>query len=210
MEPAYSIPLTDKDLATLGELTVILGQIDEEMVQCVSGLVQSNRDTAAKIMGSTQISNNAAIWQALIGQRTKDVDVLWLVAHAVQEIGIVSGGRNDFIHAFFMEASPHGYFTYSSSNEFAEIRPETSAATYAKRIRNSKTTHIAELVTLREKAARLSCLVAHLTQILTSPGDEPWLTPWRDRLLPTLPPRPPNWEPPKARGLESPPSTSGA
>jgi hypothetical protein len=197
MFPAYSIPLTEKDLILLGELTVILGMVDEEMVVAVSGLIQADRPTTAKIMGSTQIANNAAIWASLINLRCSNIDILWLVDHAQKEIAAVSAGRNDFIHAFYRERLPSGAYTYSSSNEMVELRPETSENTHAMRVRNSQNRPVSELATLHERAARLSCLVAHIGYKLAPHGEGREHTPWLGRLLPTLPPRPPNWEPEK-------------
>lgn len=194
MFPAYSIPLTENDLILLGELTVILGQIDEEMVRTVSGLVMSDRPTAAKIMGSTAIANNSSIWAALIGIRSSDLDLLWLVDHAEKEIAEVSKGRNDFIHAFYREKLSFGGFIHTTSNELVELRPESSKDTHAMRVRNSQNRPISELPPLKERAARLSCLIAHIGHCL-SPDAINHPSPWLGRLAPTLPPRPPSWEP---------------
>ena len=60
VSPAYSIPLSDKDLALLGELVAILGQIEEDMTLTVSGLIQGDRPTTEKVMGSSKAADKAA------------------------------------------------------------------------------------------------------------------------------------------------------
>lgn len=190
MKPAYHIPLSEGDLRTLGELTAIIGQIDEAMAATVNGLINADRATTNIIMGSSKVADNANIWSALIKARTADEDVLWLVEHALAEIQSVSKGRNDFIHAFYQM----GPFKFKE----ARTRPDTNDVTVilsagpatARRIRGEKQRPVAELESVRDQAARLSCLVADIEwRVRVHPPDHPERSPWLERLEPSLPPR---------------------
>lgn len=217
MDPAYQIVLSDAQLAILGEITVILGQIDEEMIRTVSGLIGADRETAQAVMGSTRMENNSDIWSRLIQLRNKDnLDILWAVGHAMSEFPAVQQGRNDFIHADF------GVETVAVLGDGTEVKISTGRhyETYrrptgervilgftgpivAKRIRSGRKTPIAELHTLRDQAARLSCLVAHIGWAVSVGQGKPHTSPWHDRLAPTLPPRPDDWKPGKAKAQQA-------
>ncbi|MGO4640305.1 hypothetical protein AB4Z43_17895 [Mesorhizobium sp. 2RAF45] len=101
MEPAFMLLLSNEQHAQLGELTAILGQVDEILIRTVATLLDIKRTAANRIMGSTRVSDNAGIWSELIRAKTTDLDILWLVTHALTEINDVSAARNDFIHAWF-------------------------------------------------------------------------------------------------------------
>ena len=91
MEPAYQIPLTEK-LAELGALAVLLGQVDEILIRTVERLLNLNRQSANRIMGSSKVAENSHLGRG-DPNRTTDEDVLWLVEHAGK--WAVSAGRND-------------------------------------------------------------------------------------------------------------------
>jgi hypothetical protein len=190
MDPAYIIPLNQKELALLGELTVIMGQIDDMMIQTVQPLLGIDRAAANVILGSSKIGDNAAIWANVIRNRTEDEDILWLVEIATKEIKNVSEGRNDFIHAVFTTqvlakavGSTSGAATVPIPfNELFERMPPT-----ARRVRKDKPRSIAELTTVRDQAGRLSCLIAHIHLLMS--GTQAEASPWLQTLSPTLPPR---------------------
>ncbi len=79
MRPAYELPLNQKQFAQLGELTAIIGQIDDFMVQTVAHLLKVDRAAANLIMGSSKVADNSSIWATTIRNRTKDEDILWLL-----------------------------------------------------------------------------------------------------------------------------------
>src|SRR5438128_2256334 len=101
MDPAFKVPLDEKQLALVGELTAILGQIDEVMIRTIERLLSVDRAAANYILGSSKIADNSGIWAQVIRNRTNDADTTWLVAHALTEMEGVSKGRNDFVHAWF-------------------------------------------------------------------------------------------------------------
>lgn len=218
MDPAYQIPLSDEALIMLGEITVIMGQIDEDLVRTVSGLIGTDRATADAVMGSTKVENNTTIWAKLISQRTSDLDILWLVELATKEFPAVSRGRNDFIHADYnvsvkvmdgvMATTRNVGDTYRDKDG-NRIRLGFQGQVFAKRVRSGKTTPISELADLRARVGRLSCLIAHIGYCMAPHGRaSPQHSPWLDKLGPTLPPRPHDWQGPKAKARPVPPQPS--
>ena len=193
MDPAYIIPLNQKELTLLGELTVIMGQIDDIMIQTVRPLLDVDRATANKILGSSKVADNVEIWASVIRNRTDDEDILWLVEIAIKEIQAVSEGRNDFIHAVFTMrvlartigtsggTPPIPPIPIPFDDMFERLPPA------ARRVRNEKVRSVDELKTVRDQAGHLSCLVAHI-QLLMS-GVEAAASPWLRTLGPTLPRR---------------------
>lgn len=189
MQPAYPIPLAPSDLQTLGELTAIVGQIDEAMTVTVSGLIQADRPTTDAVMGSSKVADNANIWASLIRLRSKDEDVLWQVEHALKEIQEVSAGRNDFVHAFFEQKLTSIEVMVSDGNSIDVYGREGPPT--ARRVRSqNKQRPVTELQQVRDRAARLSCLIAHIGWQLAPHGiTDGGRSPWLARLAPSLPPR---------------------
>jgi hypothetical protein len=176
MDPAYEIHLNEQELAQLGKLTSILGQVDDLLIQTVERLLSVNRDAANKIMGSSKIGDNVAIWTNVINNRTSDEDVLWFIEIASKEIEVISCARNDFIHGIF-----------SNVLQMADGFSVPSYPTVARRVRNTKFRPMSELPSVIDKAARISCLVAHIDHLIA--GNPASGSAWLQRLGPTLPPR---------------------
>jgi hypothetical protein len=176
MDPAYEIQLNEQELAQLGKLTVILGQVDDLMVQTVERLLNVDRTAANIIMGSSKIGDNSAIWANVIKNRTADEDVLWFIELASKEIEVISCARNDFIHGVFSTV-------FQLANGFSI----PSYPTVVRGVRNTKLRPMSELPSVIDKAARLSCLMAHIDHLVT--GNPASSSAWLQRLGPTLPPR---------------------
>ncbi len=192
MEPAYQIALNAEELALLGEITVILGQVDEIMIQAVKRLLNVDREAANAIMGSSKIGDNSNIWANCIRNRCDDEDVLWLVEHANKEIQAVSTNRNDFIHAVFtprvvLKAGPAFDPKAFQAGAFQTFEIFNRLSPTARRVRGKQQRSVAELTAVRDQASRLSCLVAHSG--ILSMGISADTSPWLDRLAPSLPPR---------------------
>jgi hypothetical protein len=176
MDPAYEIHLNEQELAQLGKLTAILGQVDDLMIQTVEHVLNVDRAAANIIMGSSKIADNSAIWENVIKNRTADEDILWLIEHAIREIELISKARNDFIHSVF-----------SRTYYFADGFSFPSQSTVARRVRSASPRPITDLPSVIDQAAQLSCLVAHIDHLV---GGNPEATSaWLGRLGATLPPR---------------------
>ncbi|MFC3324290.1 hypothetical protein [Mesorhizobium cantuariense] len=197
MEPAFKLLLSDDQHAVLGELTAILGQVDEILIRTVAKLLNVQRGTANRIMGSTKVSDNAGIWAEVIRAKTTDEDTLWLVTHTLAEIQIVSAARNDFIHAWFQIVQRGGAWADGvwKAGVWRDGVWGDKAVLEARRVKSDKPRPVSDLQAVRDQSARLSCLVAHIWHLLTQ---EPAIeSPWLERLAPTLPPRPPPNETPR-------------
>lgn len=211
--PAYAIPLNAEGLATLGEIVVILGQIEEEMVLAVSGLLKLDRPTTEKVMGSTKMADKSAIWSALIDfHKPDDHDLLAWVDYANTQMQVSSTSRNDFVHANWWHRiegrHPDDGSIFEMFLRGGTHLPGQPAA--ARRISKHVSVRKGEeMESVRDHAAELSCVMAHITHVV-SHADEPPLSPWRNR----LPERPPGHlakvKARKATGQTPPPPPSRA
>ncbi|MGB6730162.1 MAG: hypothetical protein WBE84_03265 [Xanthobacteraceae bacterium] len=196
MRPAYELPLNQKQFAQLGELTAIIGQIDDFMVQTVAHLLKVDRAAANLIMGSSKVADNSSIWATTIRNRTKDEDILWLLELAEKDFPDLSRDRNDFIHAVFTHriqsvggAAVIGLNEGQSTVINTATGPmiATGISPTALRVRDVKEREMNDLTAIIERAGRLSCLIAHLDHLLA--GNPATTSPWLGRLGPSLPPR---------------------
>ncbi len=211
VKPAYLIPLTPQNLALLGELVVILGQIEEEMVQGVTALIQADRPTTEKVMGASKMANKAGIWSALIKLRhSKNETLLRWVDYACEELSDLSQDRNDFVHANWqhlvqvsrMQDGALVPITKLAMRLSSNREPSANPEGLARRIQNfSKSRSGEELQQVRDKAAALSCVIAHITYCLAPHGEpDGSKSPWLDTLPPLPEPRPAKGEARKGKG----------
>jgi hypothetical protein len=175
MEPATPLVLTKDDHAFIGEIVEIMGQVDHTMVRTVGRLLSVDAAAAAKIMGSTRVADNSAIWAQVIRNRvTNQPEIAQLIAIAQGAISDMAELRNGFIHAIY-------------SGDYVEagyVKPGYQT-TSAKRIKSGKRRSTSELRGARDKAATLSCLVAHVDHLTKADGDRA-PSPWHERLAPLL------------------------
>ena len=221
VQPAYLIPLTPENLALLGELVVILGQIEEDMVQGVSGLILADRPTTEKVMGASKMGNKAEIWRALIKLKHKDNSALhqW-VDYAFQQLSDLSQDRNDFVHANWQHIVRVSHMTENRGLEHltevhmrlsGDREPSPNPRGIARRIQNfSKTRTGEELQQVRDKPASLSCVIAHITHCIATGKGPDARSPWRDKLPPLPEPRPAKGEARKGKAHGGPPESSEA
>lgn len=181
----------------LGELTAILGQVDDEMLGTVKELLDVSYRTAATIMGSTKSETNAEIWKRVITEKIDAEKILPLLQHVKIESKAIAEGRNNFIHAVFEEVHEvkDGPPELGGSIVMRGISPRprrlNNPDTKARKVRTGAYSDVSELPALRDRAANLSCYVAHIRLVVRElagfeRGDPERLTPWRDRLSPPL------------------------
>lgn len=168
----WPIPLTAEEFRLIGELCAVQGQIEQMMILVVSKLLDVSVDLCRNIMGSTAIANNTKIWSDVIESKSgkqwmKDVSKI-----ALTDIKNIAEGRNDFVHAVF---------GWDAADDALGMSPGVPATvrgpTIAVRIRSRKWRPISDLPGVREEAARVSRMIAHVHWGLT--GDEP--SPWRGK-----------------------------
>jgi hypothetical protein len=173
MQPAYHIPLNDADLRTIGELAAIQAQVEYFMQHVVRTLLQLSHDATLTVMGSTSIRINAEVFIALAREKCSDQNLLKTAEYIFEAVESLSKGRSDFLHALYAIPSNHEKGGFMLSGGIG--KPLGEAAAY--RTKNFKKTDLSELRNVRDKAAQVSCALAHLDWRLMGGAeqDSPWL-----------------------------------
>ena len=100
---AYKIPLSAEYLAGLGEIILIVGQIDDDMARSLTGLLGVDRPTANRLMWSQEPID---LWVGVMKGRCPHPHFDATVALAGSEVKSVQRDRNDLIHADYRSAFP--------------------------------------------------------------------------------------------------------
>jgi hypothetical protein len=168
MEPAYPLALTKDQHVLIGEIVEILGITDQIMMETVKPL---NQQAVDGMKGESNAEKFVSPWAETVRGRTSEPDLFKLIDFAVKERVDIAETRHDFIHAQFVG----NIFSPGYVNPGYQ---ETSAI----RFKTGKRRSTNELPDLRERAAMLSCVVAHIGHCIKSSGPSPWL----DRVRPLL------------------------
>lgn len=173
--PAYRIALVPEQLATLGEILVIIGQIDDDMTRSITGILGIDRPTANKLMWTQDAVD---LWAGVLKGRNKHPHFDEALKLAASEVKSVLRDRNDFVHADYRIGFKfEGQFvTVRGSSTYEPLSTPMTAV--ASRSRDQKRRDVDELAGLRNRAARTSRLVAHVTHAVAPHGDwdrSPWL-----------------------------------
>ena len=162
MEPASPLQLTAEQDRLIGEMVEILGWTDHTMIETAERLDQQ---TADRMRRSITVPNAVAHWSYAIKNRQNiPSDMVRLIDIAATERKKIAEDRNDFIHALFTG-------TYAAPGYVAPGYQTTIAT----RIRTEATRSTSEIQELRDRAATLSCLVAHIDHCMKSDDPSPWL-----------------------------------
>ena len=171
--PAYHIPLTGAELALLGEIVVIIGQIDDAMALSLTGVLGVDRPTANAIMRTQDAID---IWSGCLKNRCDHVEFPRALELAAQELKAVMKARNDFVHADYRESFLwNGNWIVARGPEPYEL--DVPKKTVASRTRDQRKRPASELNEIRAKAARTSRLVAQVTEAVAPHGgweNSPW------------------------------------
>jgi hypothetical protein len=198
MKPAYHIPLTPKELQTLGELCAIQGQIEKLMQDTVALLLEVGDQLGKAIMGSSSMEANSLIWITTVRQRVKDETARAWAEIAYRELKDLAAGRNDFVHAAYGqnlgESARIQMFGFSISTGPMVIAK--GRGSMAMRVKSGKRRPVSDLQDVRDKAARLSNIfaaveISAVEQLQGEPWDDVTLPALLERLGP-LPPLPPD------------------
>jgi hypothetical protein len=168
LEPAYPLALTTSQHALIGETVEILGMTDHIMMETVKPLDQH----AVSRMRGGNVPTVISIWAKAVRGATAETDLLKLVDFTERERKEIADARNDFIHGLFIG-------NYVSAGYVSPGYQTTSVVPF----RSGKgPRQTSELEALRERAALVSCVVAHIDHRLKSNDPSPWL----DRVKPLL------------------------
>jgi len=151
MKPAYHIPLSERELQLLGELTAIQGQIDWLLQHVIEKLLDIGPGVSMKVLGSTQVRANMAVFDAIVAEKCPD-ELRPLCAEVSADIVTVSERRNDFIHAYYGALVP----LRDRPGEVLIMGPgpvEQAISAIAVRPRSGKRTAMSELKPCRDLAA---------------------------------------------------------
>jgi hypothetical protein len=162
MEPASPVLLAAGKHRLLGEMAEILGWTDHTMIETAERLDSSAAD---RIRRSTTVPTAVAYWSYAIRNRQNiPSDLARLVDLAAKERNKIAIDRDDFIHALFTE-------DFAVPGHMAPGYQTTTAAG----ISTGATRSTSEIQELRDRAATLSCLVAHIDHCMKSDDPSPWL-----------------------------------
>lgn len=178
---AYKIPLSAEDLAALGEIILIVGQIDNDMALSLTGLLGVDRPTANRLMWSQEPID---LWSGVLKGRYRHPHFDATVVLAGSEVKGVQRSRNDMIHADYRDAFPHNGTTVT----FREAYPwkdELTGNVVASKSRDQTLRPSTDIGQLRNRAARASRLVAHVCFAVAPHGS--WeASPWIQSIEPFL------------------------
>jgi polysaccharide pyruvyl transferase WcaK-like protein len=182
-DPVFPIPLTQDQLALIGEICAIQGQIEVLMQEMIHTALRLKPETARKILGSNSIRTNADVWRDILLDGAIDAEFIEVMKRAHKAIATLAKGRNDFIHADYQAdavvtfVNDKGEPIDFQNAEGSTIKFVNSEAT-AVRVRDRSTRPVKELKMVRDEAARISRMIGHLWALLR--GD-PVHSPWRGK-----------------------------
>jgi hypothetical protein len=174
-EPAYHIPLTDDQLKMIGEICAIQSLIEDHMLGCTKTLMSVSIDFVSKILGSTAVNTNVEIWINAIREKCQHQALVSLAEEIRVGIINLAKGRNDFVHGLFGTLEQGNVYIYA----YGQSIP--TGQVVAQRPKNKeKLTPVEDIEKVRNEAARLSRMIAHLA--LCIDRDDPNSnTPWRGK-----------------------------
>jgi hypothetical protein len=179
VQPAHEIHLDTGELAQLGSLAVIMGQVDNSFYDVVQHLLGVNRTTVRVLMKSRE----ADVWAAVIRSHCPNEELLPLVEHCIATRNEVSADRNDFVHGVY-GIRQFGGFVSVGLGTGQTTRMGGVLMKTARRASGDQERPVSDLAGIVERASRLSCLVAHVGHIAM--GGQPAESPWVNRLEPAL------------------------
>jgi hypothetical protein len=95
ISPAFRIPITHSELATLGELCAIQGQVEHLLIHTLHYVLDVKLDAARAVLGHTSIHTNAHTWIAIFREKCGDREVIKMADEAFSLVAGITRGRND-------------------------------------------------------------------------------------------------------------------
>jgi hypothetical protein len=148
IEPAQPLVLTKDQHTILGELGEIMGLIENLLIESAERVDPS---VSQKIKGQTA-AGQGPLWAKAMTGRVRDAQLAALLPDAEREIREVAKDRNDFVHALFEGDYVKGY-----------VQPGYQT-TSARRSTTGKRRPTADLQSIRDRAAKLSCLIDQIAK----------------------------------------------
>jgi hypothetical protein len=165
INPAFRIPLTRIELATLGELCAIQGQVEHLLIHTLHYVLDIQLETARTILAASSIHTNAKVWIAIFREKCADQSILKTAETAFTLVEGITKGRNDFVHAIY--ATPKGtmWLLDHVPKGVAHQRSKSNEAIAVRTRDVKKKRPIADLVRVRNDAAKLSLLLSDIASV---------------------------------------------
>lgn len=179
--PAYHISLTASQKRIIAEIAAIQSQIDWLMRLTVKRLLDVSTDTASAIMGSTATRTNSKIWLKIINEKHPSTEAKEWATYAIYNLENLTSVRNDYLHTLYgihadYAALPNQIVFAVGDRRATHLHLRKQKAL---KISNQKVVDLARLGPIRDEAARLSCVFAHIDTLVT---EKSVYSPWRHRL----------------------------
>ncbi|MBU1325791.1 MAG: hypothetical protein KJ676_11150 [Alphaproteobacteria bacterium] len=174
MSPAYHIPLGNAEKRCIGEICALQGQIEWLMQVTVLKVLGISAELAREVTGSTNVNANTLIWAKAVEEKHPDPECRRWAAFVCSEIADISKGRNDFVHAVYAVKQAGGGMLMVFSKDRHQFKAFPGVAI---RVKNRKETETAELFAVRDRAARLTFILAHvhwLSHAKNAQARSPW------------------------------------
>ena len=200
MTPAFHIFLTAAEKRLVADIAAIQSQVEWLMRLTVQHLLSVSPETAQNIMGSTNIGSTSSVWRDVIRDKCEDDAVKQWAEFAFAQMSDMAKGRNDYLHTLYgldTDQAPHGRVSFMFSHEVS--RKNMKEPRRAIRVKTSADAPIADLKAVRDRAAYLSRVLAHIERSV-SPHCRDMPSPWPRRLGSKLPPESPKAKPTKGKG----------
>lgn len=110
MQPAYNIPLSNKELKWLGELCAIQGQIEMLMSNTVMHLLDVSYDVANTILRPTSARVNAKVWISIVRCKSSSQNFLKKAENIYSTMPDVFKDRNIVVHGLYGHESDKGFY----------------------------------------------------------------------------------------------------
>lgn len=166
-KPALHIPATSGELRLIGELVAIQGQIEHLMQQTIELAFHFTPNAAQATLGSSGLGTNVNTWHEMMKSASrKNSKARAIIGHIYTEIAALTSERNDFLHAFYCEEL---IMNGQSMGILYGPRPSLSDGRnfqnryVARRTRSGKMTPIANVRSVRDRAARVSRVLNQFT-----------------------------------------------
>ncbi len=183
-DPAFHIPLKDKELKLVGEIAAIHGQIEYLLGHCVCFMTGISNDAMLAVMHSASLKINAHIFVEVARTKVATQGLRDLAENIFARMEALSKGRNDFIHAiyasdavgpsFMLFIGPADQIPTPEGNPSIGEAVAVKTGSYRKR-------SVSDLRAIRDEAAKISCALAHFERCAMTGQDVIAPTPWRGK-----------------------------
>lgn len=189
IKPAYHISLSAPQKRLIGELAALQSQCEWLMQLAVRRLLGLSMDTVRVLMGSTSIAANANIFISVVREKAVDPEVRAWAEYAFAQIEDLARSRNDFLHTLYGIRPPEEgsevdvLFAYGHRSDPFSKDPDLRVGI---RVRSHSVVPLSQLKDIRDRAAYLTIVFAHVDWLASPETNGP--SPWLRRLKSKLPP----------------------